>query len=404
MNITLITGGAPHYEAGLIAGLTENGVQLNVIGGDDLASAPALKSPHVRFHNFYHGSEPQLNRWRKLRRVFGAYVKLLAHAATCRDRLIHVQWPYKFPLFDRTLLNLWCRTFGKKMVFTAHNIDSAARDGKSSRLNRLSLWLHYRLMNHIIVHTERMKQELAQHFGVRADKISVIPHGVMSAVPESNLTRTEARRKLGLTEALPVLLAFGLIAPYKGLEYLVSALGQCRRTGQNFTLVIAGRVKECPDYWRRVEALIKQESLADRVIAHLRHIPDADVEIYFKAADALVMPYRNIFQSGVIFLAWRFGLPVIATDVGSLREMIADGKNGFICRADDAADLARTLDRFVASDLFAEPERHRAEIRQDAFARYSWSVIGAQTRAVYEQVLAGKPQRNESPLPQTATS
>lgn len=404
MNITLITGGAPHYEAGLIAGLAENGVQLNVIGGDDLASAPALKSPLVRFLNFYHGSEPQPGRWRKLRRVMGVYRKLLAHAAKCRDPLIHVQWPYKLPWFDRTLLNLCYRAFGKKMVFTAHNIDGAARDGKSSRLNRFSLWFHYRLMNHIIVHTERMKQELAQHFGVPAAKISVIPHGVMSAVPESNLTRAEARRKLGLADAAPVLLAFGLIAPYKGLEYLVSALGQWRRAGQRFTLVIAGRVKECPDYWQRVDDLIKHESLTDCLITHRRHIPDGEVEIYFKAADALMMPYRKIFQSGVIFLAWRFGLPVIATNVGSLREMITEGKNGFLCRVDDAADLAQTLDRFVASDLHSDPERHRTEIRQDAFARYSWSAIGAQTRAVYEQVLANKPHQNESPVPQTATT
>jgi glycosyltransferase involved in cell wall biosynthesis len=276
---------------------------------------------------------------------------------------------------------------GKKLVFTAHNIDGAARDGRQSWRNRFSLWFMYRIVDHIIVHTNRMKSELMKDFGIRETKISVIPHGIMSVVPESHVSRLQARERLGLGEECHVILAFGMIAPYKGLEYLVEALGCLRKENKRFTLVIAGRIKECQDYWDRVRNLIEREELKNSVVTHLRYIPDDEVEIYFKAADVLVMPYRNIFQSGVLFLAFRFGLPVIATDVGSLKEDVISAKCGFICKVDDAVDLARTIDHFFASELFRDQENSRQQIRRHAFARYSWSHIGEQTRKVYERVL-----------------
>ena len=387
MKFTLITGGAPHYEAGLIAGLAEHDVTVDVIGGDDLANLPALRHPQVNFRNFYGGSGPGTARWRKALRLVTVYLKLFTHAARSDARLIHIQWPYKLVFFDRTVLNLYYKALGKKIVFTAHNIDAAARDGTQSWANRASLRFHYRIMDHLIVHTDRMKSELVQDFGIAESKIAVIPHGIMSVVPDTSLSRLEARKRLGLGAEDRVMLAFGLISPYKGLEYLVEALGLLRKEKKNLTLVIAGRIKECPDYWEKIRALIDREQVNNQVVTHLRHIPDDEVEVFFKAADVLVMPYRGIFQSGVVFLAYRFGLPVIATDVGSLKEVVVAGKNGFICKPDDAADLAETIDRFFASELYQDQERSRRQIREHAFVRYSWSDIGAQTRRVYERLL-----------------
>ena len=384
----MITGGAPHYEAGLISGLAERGIALDVIGGDDLVNAPALNHPQIRFHNFYKTSQAGIPTWQKLVRLLKVYFKLLAHAPFSGARLIHIQWPYKLVFFDRTVLNLYYKALGKKIVFTAHNIDAAARDHRQSWANRASLRFNYQIVDHIIVHTERMKAELTRDFGVAGSKISVIPHGIMSAVPETNLSRTDARQRLGIGGEDRVILAFGLITPYKGLEYLVEAVGRLHRENKKFTLVIAGRVKECADYWKQIQSLIEQNALSKQVITQLRHIPDEEVEIYFKAADVLAMPYRNIFQSGVIFLAYRFGLPVVATDVGSLKEVVTADQSGFIARADDAADLAGAIDRFFASDLFLDQQNQRQQLRDRASARYSWSGIGSQTQRVYEQVLA----------------
>jgi len=391
LKITLIAGGAPHYEAGLIAGLVEHNVTADVIGGDDLGNAAVLRFPQVRFRNFYGKSRRGTAMWRKVLRLIAVYLKLLAHATASDARLIHIQWPYKLPFFDRTLLNLYYKLLGKRLVFTAHNIDAAARDGKQSWANRISLRFHYQMMDHIIVHTERMKAELVGDYGVNASKVSVIPHGIMSAVPMTSLDRGQARRHLRLDESRRVVLFFGLITPYKGVEYLVSALGKLCEQENNFTLIIAGRVKECQEYWAQVNRSIKDLHIEKNVILQLGHVPDESVEIYFKAADVLVMPYRNIFQSGVLFLAYRFGLPVIATDVGSFRDELIEGRTGTLCRVDDAEDMAQTIKQYFESELFRKLEQtHREDIKAYAAQRYSWSSIGKATVGLYSQVLAGR--------------
>ena len=135
----------------------------------------------------------------------------------------------------------------KKLIFTAHNIDAAARDGRQSWRNRFSLWVLYHIVDHIIVHTERMKEELIKHFRVAGARISVIPHGIMSAVPETALTRDGARRRLGIVSNRRVILFFGLIAPYKGLELLVEAMGILTASDRQTTLLIAGKVKGIGD-------------------------------------------------------------------------------------------------------------------------------------------------------------
>ena len=76
---------------------------------------------------------------------------------------------------------------------------------------------------------------------------------------------------------------------------------------------------------------------------------DADTEIYFKAADVVVLPYTHIFQSGVLFLGYNFGLPAIATDIGSLRDDVIEGETGFICKPCDAIDLANCIRKYFSS-------------------------------------------------------
>ena len=323
----------------------------------------------------------------KVLRVSRVYSRLAAYAARTDSRLFHLQWPYKFVFLDRTVMNLYYKALGKRLVFTAHNIDVDARDGTSTWSRRFSLRFLYRIVDHIIVHTDKMKSELIEHFGMPAEKVSVIPHGIMSAVPETALSRSEARKQLGLDSHQQVLLFFGMITPYKGLETLVEAVAHLKKNGGRFTLVIAGRIKECPDYWGRIRRLIEQSDLKESVVTDLRRVPDESVEVYLKAADVMVLPYRTIFQSGALFLAYRFGLPVIATDVGSFKEDIVQGQTGFVCRADDPLDMAKTIETYFASDLFANLDQKRQEIRNYANERYSWERIGKLTRAVYERVL-----------------
>ena len=117
------------------------------------------------------------------------------------------------------------------------------------------------------------------------------------------------------------------------------------------------------------------------MIERIEYVPDADTEIYFKAADVLVLPYVHIFQSGVLFLGYNFGLPVIASDVGSLREDIVEGKTGFVCKPRDPVDLAKSIETYFSSELYRHLDARRQEIRDFANERYSWTRVGEITRA-----------------------
>jgi glycosyltransferase involved in cell wall biosynthesis len=102
-----------------------------------------------------------------------------------------------------------------------------------------------------------------------------------------------------------------------------------------------------------------------------------------------VLPYTQIFQSGVLFLAYSFGLPVIAADVGSLKEDIIEGRTGLVFEPENADDLARALRRYFEGDLFASLEDRRVQIRSHAQTRHSWETVAQMTKATYGQLING---------------
>ena len=107
----------------------------------------------------------------------------------------------------------------------------------------------------------------------------------------------------------------------------------------------------------------------------------------------LVLPYTTVFQSGVLFLAYNFGLPVIATNVGSLQDDIVEGETGYTCQSCDAADLARAIESYFESDLFKSLDHRRADIKAFARRRNSWDEVSDKTCDVYAQLLAQSNKR-----------
>ena len=117
------------------------------------------------------------------------------------------------------------------------------------------------------------------------------------------------------------------------------------------------------------------------------YIPDDETEVYFKAADVLALPYRHIYQSGVLFLGYSFGLPVLAADVGPLREEVIEGKTGLVFEAEDAEDMARAIEQYFTSDLFANLNNQRQKIMDFATEKHSWDVVGQVTLNIYAGLL-----------------
>jgi D-inositol-3-phosphate glycosyltransferase len=395
VHIALLTGGGDKpYALGMAAALTSVGIGVDFIGSDDLKVSELLGNRRVRFLNLRGDQRPDANRMAKVRRILSYYTRLIRYAFTAKPRLFHILWNNKFELFDRTLLMLYYRLLGKKIVFTAHNVNAGKRDSNDSWLNRTSLKIQYHLSDHIFVHTSGMKRQLALDFLIPEARVSVIPFGINDTAPNTSLSSAEAKQQLGISSSDKTMLFFGNIAPYKGLEYLTAAFTELSNENRSYRLIIAGRPKGSEDYWKTIQQSIATNGTCDRIIERIEYIPDEETELYFKAADVLVLPYTRVFQSGVLFLGYSFGLPAVAADVGNLKEEIIESETGLVFKARDSSDLARKIERYFSSELFRNLESRRAQIKAYANERYSWNKVAAITTAVYSRLLTSLARRS----------
>ena len=388
VTVSLLTGGGDKpYAFGLATELIAKEACLDIIGSDDLDCPEFHGRRGVNFINLRGSQRPDASLRSKVFRLLRYYGKLICYAATAKPKIFHLLWNNKIEVFDRTVLMLYYKGLGKKIVLTVHNVNIRKRDSNDSALNRFTLRVQYRLSDHIFVHTEQMKRELIEEFGAQSGRISVIPFGINNAVRSTNLTEREARQRLGFKDKEKVLLFFGNIAPYKGLEFLIAAFQQMTVGRDNYRLIIAGRPKNCENYWAAVRESIREDLQTGKIMLRDEYIPDDETELYFKAADVLVLPYRHIYQSGVLFLGYSFGLPVVAANVGCLREEIIDGETGFVFRTEDSVDLAKVVEQYFASDLYRDLSQRRKEIRDYAREKYSWNIVGQSTMKAYADLL-----------------
>jgi glycosyltransferase involved in cell wall biosynthesis len=224
IEIALLTGGVDKpYAIGLASELAFKGVNVDIIGSDEVDSPELHTTPRLNFINL-RGIQRRSGSMRvKAIRLLIYYIRLIRYASVARAPIFHILWNSRLEYFDRTFLLLYFKLLGKKVAFTAHNINAGKRDGNDSLINRLTLRFQYRLVDHIFVHTERMKSELVWEFGASAESITVLSFPVNNVIPDTSLTPTQARVELGIGVNEKTILFFGRICPYKGIEYLLEA-------------------------------------------------------------------------------------------------------------------------------------------------------------------------------------
>jgi glycosyltransferase involved in cell wall biosynthesis len=224
-------------------------------------------------------------------------------------------------------------------------------------------------MDAVIVHTRHGADLLGG-----GERVHVIPHGAFE-----HLTRQRAEHplpdELAAVEG-PVVLYFGLIRPYKGVDVLVEAFRQVKGA----ELWVVGRPLEVSMEHLRLLAPAGRVRFIDR------YISDAELPAYFRRADLLVLPHRNVDMSGVLSAGLAFGKAMVMSDAGGFRELVEDHGAGVLVPPGDPDALAAAI-----AELLADPdERRRLEERAAAAAAgpFSWDRIAAQTASLYEQVLA----------------
>jgi glycosyltransferase involved in cell wall biosynthesis len=393
LDVALLTGGFDRpYAFGLAMALISKSVRLEVIGNDEVDSPEMHTSPNLRFLNLWPAQRRKATLAAKMSRILRHYARLVRYAAVAKPDVFHILWNSKVQFFDRTLLMLYYKVLGKKIALTVHNVNQGRRDSNDSPLNRVTLKIQYRLADHMFVHTKKMKHELVEEFGVCERTVTVIRHPINNAFPDTDLTPADAKRRLGVGDDEKAILFFGRIKPYKGLEHLLAAFQSLAASDAKYRLIIAGELqKGNENYLGEVQRAVTREVDRGRIILKIQFIPDEEMEVYLKAADVLVLPYNEIFQSGVLFLGYSFGLPIIATDVGSFREEIVEGSTGYLCRPADPTDLAKTIATYFASDLYRNLGTRRKEIKDYAYVHHSWDAVAELTRHVYAELLGRSP-------------
>jgi len=289
---------------------------------------------------------------------------------------------------------LMLRAGGVRLADVCHNIAPFDTSGdsskitKESRFHRAVFRLIYSCFDAIFVHSEVNRREFARLYGGGTDRIHVIPHGneKMFVNPDRTAGKEATLyRELGLEAGSPTALFFGTLTKYKGVEYLIDAFAEVRRRIPKAQLIIAG----FPNPEIDVEELRRrtaQLGISDAVKFYLQYVPVEDVAGIFAAADVVVFPYLMIYQSGALQVAYSFGKPAVATDVGGLSEAVIDGETGLLVPARDSGALAEAI-----TALLADPDRARRmgeRARELSETVYSWDGVARQVHRVYADLVA----------------
>jgi glycosyltransferase involved in cell wall biosynthesis len=302
--------------------------------------------------------------------LFGRYIE------KAKPDILHYQWVL-VPTLDRLMFKRF-QVMGIPLVYTAHNI----LPHEERRWHRKEYASLYKTVSQIIVHSKSNRRELMETFTLDAAKIYVIPQGNFSDFSGEALSREEAKQMLGIDSKQRVILFFGLIKRYKGLEYLIRAFPLVKDRLPRTKLLIVGKPNE--DF-SPYENLVADLGIMEDVITHLRFIPHKEVVVYFCAADVVVLPYLKTYQSAVLFTAYTFGRPVIATATGGLPEVIKQDKSGYLVPPADEQMLAEAICEVLSNEMKIVQMGHYA--RQLAETKYSWPVIARATLKVYRSLV-----------------
>lgn len=261
------------------------------------------------------------------------------------ERTLHAYNPLQWSLaahtiasrnYDLVLIRFWIPAMGPSLGYVADKLVHETKtrvvalvDNLNPHESRpLDRWLANRLIRHphaFVTMSEAVAKPLRSLVGDRP--VCLSPHPLYDDYGPQ-VDQGAARRKLGVDEKARVLLFFGFIRKYKGLDLLLEALSGDWMQASNVKLVVAGEWYDNPDAYK---SLATKNGLDGHIVWHDHFIAEDDVATYFSAADAVIQPYRNATQSGISALAYAYGRPLISTNVGGLSEMIDDGKTGYLC-------------------------------------------------------------------------
>ena len=316
----------------------------------------------------------------KIKRIMTYYnpFRWIRAGLSAKGDVVHIQWgiPILSPVFFTILLISKLRK--KKIIATVHNVIPHEHSITDKILSALVFYF----VDMFIVHSTRNIEEMNRIFGIPEEKIIRIPHGILGSFKDGMVTQEDAREKLKLPLDDKIILFFGNIREYKGLDVMLEAFSYVIDEVNNVLLVIAGFPWA---KWEKYGELIEKNNLSKNIKLFLEFIPSGEAKYFYYASDLVALPYREFMsQSGAGAVALAFEKPLIVTDVGGLPELVKD-KN-FVVEPNNPRALAEEILLVLGDD---ELLKKLSEDSRDLAEEYSWDKIAEKTMELYKFVLDG---------------
>lgn len=369
------------YLYGLVSGFKkQKEVVFKIIDSErDENRLSELASENIEFLKFLkakrNGVLYELYRWSLY------YLRLTFHIMFSKSTVYHIEWiNRKIDVFEHIYFSFFLKILRKKIIFKVHDIDTniLLNHNKDDKKLNWSMRLFLSNVDSIISHNSYVKSVLVD-FKIKSEKIHIISHGINNFQPIHNKSKKFARESLGIRDSKRVFLFYGNIRSYKGLDRLLESMLLLKDNFKDIHLIVAGKMDiSDKKLVFRIEQLIKKLNSINLISYYPGFIDSSETEIFFKASNALVLPYQFIYQSGLPFLSFAMGIPVISTDVGGLSEDIINNKTGYIIDKDNITRGLRNFLNLKTSLLSSE------EIIRVTKEKYNWKEIAQKTIMLYK--------------------
>ncbi len=365
-------GSSHHYYLfGQLQGLSNNKVDVRIYTNSE------TNDPHINGVKFYQTygdlfSSRQIII-RGVRYMLGSFMSIF-HARVNGVTVFHF---HVFFTNFLVLLNLLLvKVLFGKVVITVHDVTSFDNNEASEITSKLI----YSLVDLILTHNQFSKDQIIKIEGSLNKRTHIVPHG--NYIPFINIQRDQhnSRQYLGLPVDKKVLLFFGMIKKVKGLDILLRSLQKAVEKNPDIVLLVAGRPWE--DDFSVYQQIIESHNLNENIISHIKFIAYKDVEHYYCASDLVVLPYKKIYQSGVLMMTLSYQRPVLASDLPPLKEVITDNENGFLFESENISDLSDKIKAILGDKVNLE------RVRKNGYRlikeKFSWDEIGRLTKNAYQ--------------------
>lgn len=326
------------YTFPLANGLTKQGVCVQLIIDQKKERENCICERICLFNT----SEKNCNKLNKLTNYVISYFSILKLIKRQKVDIIHSQW-FIFSPVDYWFLRHIKKKYGMRYVATVHDILPFNRKFYDMYFHRKL----YHMADSIILQAPGNVERFAKLFPHLTDKVHMIPHGHMLDYVEPQ-DMQESRQRLGIPSNKTVFLFFGQIKKVKGVDVLLKAIALLKGQYPGLYAVIAGSVWKTD--FAECKKIIADNQLDKCLITDIRYIPDEEVKYYYSSCDVCVLPYTDVYQSGVIQLAYGYCKPVVATTLSAFLQFVKEDTTGFLAEPGNPESLAKAMEKAFHTD------------------------------------------------------